>query len=77
MHDFDGHFWGMHFMWWIIWIVLIIWIFMLLFNPPFRRFQKEDPLDILKRRFANGELSKEEYEESKKILLKDENLWKE
>lgn len=77
MHDFDGHFWGMHFMWWIIWIVLIIWIFMLLFNPPFRRFQKEDPLDILKRRFANGELSKEEYEESKKILLKDENLGKE
>lgn len=76
MHDFDGHFWGMHYMWWIIWIVLIIWIFMLLYNPQFRRSQKEDPLDILKRRFANGEISKEEYEESKKTLLKDKNLGK-
>ncbi|WP_231562665.1 SHOCT domain-containing protein [Muricauda sp. MAR_2010_75] len=26
------------------------------------------PLSVLKKRFANGEISKEEYEESKKIL---------
>jgi len=29
---------------------------------------KESPLDILKRRYASGEITKEEYEERKKIL---------
>ncbi|MFZ0456062.1 MAG: SHOCT domain-containing protein [Ignavibacteriaceae bacterium] len=30
---------------------------------------KENALDVLKRRFANGEISKEEYEEKKHVLL--------
>jgi len=30
--------------------------------------EKESPLDILKRRYANGELTTVEYEERKKVL---------
>ncbi len=29
----------------------------------------ETPLDILKKRYARGEISKEEYEERRKVLL--------
>lgn len=68
MHYFDGHFGGMHLVWWIIWIILLLWIFILPYDIPFRKTKKEDPLNILKTRFAKGEISKEEFEESKKIL---------
>jgi putative membrane protein len=37
-------------------------------------FQKDDPVDILKRRFANGEIDEEEYEERKAVLEEDEYL---
>ncbi|WP_445735924.1 SHOCT domain-containing protein [Mariniflexile sp.] len=30
--------------------------------------KKESPLDILKKRYANGNISKEEYEEQKRII---------
>jgi len=33
--------------------------------------KKEDPLDMLKRRFGNGEIDEEEYEKRKAILEKD------
>ena len=71
MHDFDGHFWGMHFLWWIIWFFLILWIFLVPKSRPDRTLRKEKPLQILKRRFAKGEITKEEYEESKNILMSD------
>lgn len=63
-----GHFWGMHWMWWTLWITILILIF---FVPlGFRPKQKGEAtaLDLLKKRFANGEIDKEEYEERKKIL---------
>ena len=68
VHYNDGHFWGMHFIWWIIWILLLIWIFATPWNIPGHRTKKDTPMDILKKRFANGEISNEEYEEKKKIL---------
>lgn len=71
MHDFHGHFGGMHFLWWIVWIILLIWIFLIPREIPFRRSKKDDPLNILKRRFAKGEITKEEYEETKNILMSD------
>jgi putative membrane protein len=30
--------------------------------------KEESPLDILKRRYANGEITKEQYEEQKRII---------
>lgn len=71
MHDFNGHFGGMHFIWWIVWLILLIWIFLIPRDIPFQRTKKDDPLHILKKRFAKGEINKEEYEESKKILKSD------
>ncbi|WP_041326890.1 SHOCT domain-containing protein [Robiginitalea biformata] len=71
MHYFDGHWGGMHFIWWIIWLILLIWIFFVPYDIPYRKNENENPNDILKKRFAKGEISKEEYEESKKVLESD------
>lgn len=71
MHYFDGHFGGMHFVWWIIWLILLIWIFFVPSDIPYHKTKEENPLDILKKRFAKGEITKEEYEESMKILESD------
>lgn len=68
MHFFDGHFGGMHFVWWIIWLALLVWIFFVPYDIPYKKSKNEDPLAILKKRFAKGVITKEEYEESKKIL---------
>lgn len=71
MHFFDGHFGGMHFIWWIVWFILLIWIFFVPYDLPYTKNRKEDPLLILKKRFAKGEITKEEYEEFKNILKSD------
>lgn len=68
MHFYDGHFGGMHLVWWFVWLVFILWIFFIPTDIPYQRRKKENPLDILKRRFAKGEISKEEFEEYRTIL---------
>lgn len=62
------HFWGMHSLWWIIWIIVLFWIFATPYNIPGQRTKKDTPLNILKKRLALGEISKEEYEEKKKLI---------
>ena len=63
-----GHFGGMHLIWWFVWIVVLIWIFFLPYDIPFQRTKKENPMDILKKRFSKGEITKAELEESKRLL---------
>lgn len=70
MHFYNNHFWGMHFIWWIIWIILLIWIFVTPWDIPGQKTKKDTPLEILKRRLAQGEITKEEFEERKGILNK-------
>ena len=65
------HFWGMHLVWWIIWIILIIWVYTVLIKAAQEGIKKESPLDILQRKYAKGEISTEEYEERKAVLKKD------
>jgi len=62
------HFWGMHMMWWFIWGFLLLWIFATPYQIPFQRSRRESPLDVLKRRFATGQIKREEYLESRKLL---------
>ncbi|WP_244214223.1 SHOCT domain-containing protein [Pedobacter jejuensis] len=59
----------MDFIWWCIWVVFLFWIFALPYQIPGQRHRKDTPLDILNRRFASGEISKEEFKERKDILL--------
>ncbi len=67
--DMYGHYyWGMNFFWWFIWIILLFWIFAVPYDIPGQRKRKDSPLDILKNRFASGEITKEEYLERKNLL---------
>ena len=69
MHDtlFFGTGWMMIF-WWLLIIALVVIVARALFTGT-KRSEKETPLEILKRRYANGEIDKEEFEERKKDLL--------
>ena len=67
----DGIFWGMHLIWWAIWFVLLGWIFFAPSSTSYDEIEHDDPLISLKRRFAKGEITKGEYEESKKLLKSD------
>ena len=64
----DGFFWGMHLILWAIWFVALGWIFFAPSSSSYEETEGEDPLMLLKIRFAKGEISKEEYEQSKKLL---------
>ncbi len=65
------HFWGMHLIWWIIWIGFIFWIFATPYDIPGQMNKKDSPLDILQKRFASGQINKEEYQAQKKLLTDD------
>jgi putative membrane protein len=65
-------FWGMHAFWWLFWVAMIAIFFVAL--TPVRRSRArlwDDPLSILRRRYARGELSTEEYEERKGVLARE------
>ncbi|MGB3467640.1 MAG: SHOCT domain-containing protein [Cyclobacteriaceae bacterium] len=69
MEMYEGyHYWGMHLVWWFIWIIFIFWVFAIPYSIPGQRSKREEPLDILKKRFATGEIEKEEYLETKRLL---------
>lgn len=77
---FDGtHFmWGMHWLWWIGWILLVgglVWAItrsqQRQSGPPSSAEPRETPLEVLQRRYAEGEISTEEYEERKGRLERD------
>jgi len=71
MHDF--HFFGggwMMFLWWFLIIALIVIVVRILLNSNKQNTTSDTPMDILKRRYANGEIDKEEFEKRKNDLLK-------
>ena len=62
------YFWGMHLIWWIIWILFIIWIFATPWGFYHRYRAVDNSYDILRKRFASGEITKEQYDEAKRVL---------
>ncbi|WP_040727394.1 SHOCT domain-containing protein [Thiomicrorhabdus sp. Kp2] len=52
---------------WLFWLVVLVVIFVLLrqFTPL---SDKETALEVLKKRYAKGEIDKQEFEEKKKDL---------
>jgi len=64
------YFGGMHIIWWVIWILFIIWVFVTPFFYGSVR-NRDTSYDILRKRFASGEITKEEYQEAKKVLEED------
>jgi len=66
-----NYFWGMDFIWWFLWVLLLVWIFAIPYNIPGQRNRTISPLDALQRRFASGEIGANEYLERKKIIEMD------
>ncbi len=65
---FDHHFIGMHWIWWLIVVGIIL---LVVFNViPYRPKTEleENAMEILKKRFARGEIEREEFEERKRII---------
>ncbi|RXG11638.1 putative membrane protein [Leeuwenhoekiella aestuarii] len=58
----------MHVIWWFIWGILLLWMFATPYEIPGQFTRKETPLDILKRRFAYGEINMTEYKKLKEHL---------
>jgi putative membrane protein len=59
---------------WIFWVAVIIGLFFLIKwlvqqSKPVEQRHVESPLEILKKRYARGEIDKEEFEQKKKDLL--------
>lgn len=72
-HFYEGyHFWGMHLVWWILWIILLFWIFAIPTDIPGQRNKKETPLDTLKNLLATGEIDLQEYEKRKQVIEGDD-----
>ncbi|MCR8560812.1 SHOCT domain-containing protein [Mucilaginibacter sp. BJC16-A38] len=68
---YTNSFGGMDLIWWFLWITLLFWIFATPYDIPGQRKKKDSPFDILRKRFAAGEITKEEYEEKKQVLEKN------
>jgi putative membrane protein len=65
---YNHHFFGMHWIWWIVISIGLLLVFLDLI-PYWRvRVVREDAMGILTKRLARGEIEREEFEERKKVL---------
>lgn len=67
----DSYYLGMYAIWWLIWLGFLLWIFVLPFAIPNQRSTRQSPLEMLRKRIAAGQVTKEEYHDRKKILEAD------
>ncbi|WP_375725227.1 SHOCT domain-containing protein [Arcobacter sp. KX21116] len=55
----------------IFWAIIVFLIFSIFSNKD-TKSENDTPLDILKKKFARGDISEEEYKSRKKILEENE-----
>jgi len=62
---------GLGWIFWLIIIVVIVWVIFQFKGDSYGHYRSrtESPLDILKKRFASGEIDKAEFEKMKKDLM--------
>ncbi len=58
----------MHYVWWFLWIVMLLWIFVIPYDVPGQRNRKVLPLDVLRERLAAGKITDEEFQHKKKLI---------
>ncbi|MDF1571779.1 MAG: SHOCT domain-containing protein [Bacteroidales bacterium] len=72
MHSINGFMGGMGWYWifGLIGLFIVVWLFIRTFNQNGggQRLRDKTPMDILKDRYARGEIDKSEFEERKKGL---------
>ncbi|GEM_PF-1008470 len=73
MQWYQWSFLGMNVLWWGFWGLLLLGLF--LWAKPVRRREarrfRDEPLSILRRRYATGEISTKEYDEHVERLERD------
>jgi len=72
-HDGSTFMGGMHWFWWIFWVVLIGVVMFYGWGRPSeqRRRPRETTHEVLQRRLSSGEIAPEEYEKRKALLDRD------
>jgi len=70
MNGWGGGFGGIFMiLFWVLIIVGIVYLVKIVAGGTNTGEKKEDALEILKKRYARGEISREEFEEKKKDLI--------
>ena len=57
--------------WMLVWVAALLLMVWLVVRRPDERASTEVPLTILRTRFARGEISQEEFERARDVLLAD------
>ncbi len=65
----SGGYWILGLIFWILVIIGLVLLIKYLWEGGGARREQESALEILKKKYARGEISKEEFEEKKKDLL--------
>lgn len=73
MYGDHGYFMGgMHALWWVFWLLLIVAVVgVVRWAARDRRRDRETPLEVLQRRLASGDIDPEAYEKAKALLERD------